>query len=102
MGVDRYKYLKREDGTMRIMPPFTVSERSTDVFRTYDSDKTRLDRISAEVYEDDSYGWLILAANPNYAMEFDIPKKTVIRVPFPLREAISEVEGIIIKTRDVG
>ena len=102
MGIDRYKYLRKDDGTMRIMPPVKLRKRSTDIFRVYDYDKTRLDRISADVYGDDSYGWLILMANPDYPMEFDIPKGTAIRVPFPLRESISEFEGKVIKLRDIG
>ena len=102
MAFDRYKYLKREDGTMRTMPPLKVSKRSTDVFRVYNSDKTRLDRISGDVYENDCYGWLILLANPEYGMEFDIPMNSIVRIPYPLREALSEVEGKLIKSRDVG
>ena len=84
------------------MPPIKLRKRDSDIFRVYDYDLTRLDRISGEIYEDDTYGWLILLANPEYPMEFDIPKGTVIRIPFPLREAISEIESKIIKTRDVG
>jgi hypothetical protein len=98
MGIDRYKFLKSENNTgCRIMPPINVKNRETDIFRVYNSINTRLDRISYEVYEDDSYGWLILLANPDYAMEFDIPKNTVLRIPYPLREVITEVEGKILR-----
>lgn len=102
MGIDRYKYLLKKDGTLRTAPPVKIKERAEDIFRVYDSSRTRLDRISADVYNDDSYGWLILLGNPEYGMEFDIPTGTVIRVPYPLREALSEYESKIIKNRDVG
>jgi hypothetical protein len=102
MASDRYKHLRTDDGKLKIMPPIKIKERTTDYFRVYNSNKTRLDRISAEVYEDDGYGWLILLANPDYAMEFDIPINTVLRIPFPLREVLTEVESKIIKKRDIG
>ena len=98
MGKDRYKILRREDGKgIDVMPPIKIKERNTDIFRIYNSDKTRLDRISAEVYEDDTYGWLILLANPEYSIEFDIPKEAVLRIPLPLREVLTEVEGKILR-----
>lgn len=98
MGRDRYKILRNESGIgVDIMPPIKIKERNTDIFRTYNSDKTRLDRISAEVYEDDTYGWLILLANPEYAIEFDIPKETVLRIPLPLREVLTEIEGKMLR-----
>jgi hypothetical protein len=36
------------------------------------------------------YDWLILYANPDYLIEFDIPDGTIIRIPFPLERALSE------------
>jgi hypothetical protein len=102
MGTDRYKYLRNSNNSgIKIMPYIKIDKRSTDVYRLYNSEKTRLDRISYEVYEDDTYGWLILLANPEYAMEFDIPRNTVLRIPFPLREVITEFEGKLIKNRDI-
>ncbi|MHA1988584.1 MAG: hypothetical protein ACW98D_18280 [Promethearchaeota archaeon] len=101
MAYNRYKYLLRENGrTLYPFPPVKIKERLSDVFRVYNSDKTRLDRISYEVYGDSGWGFLILLANPRYAMEFDIPKGTVLRIPFPLREAVTEFESKLIKFRD--
>tara|TARA_Y100000389_G_C17453922_1_gene516728 strand:- start:1372 stop:1683 length:312 start_codon:yes stop_codon:yes gene_type:complete len=100
MAKDRYKLLREKNGKgVGIMPPIKIKDRNTDVFRLYNSDKTRLDRISAEVYEDDGYGWLILMANPEYFMEFDIPKETVLRIPLPLREVLTEVEGKLLRKK---
>jgi hypothetical protein len=101
MGIDRYEFLRSDNNTgSKIMPPVKIKKRETDVYRVYNYDKTRLDRISAEVYGHDTYGWLILLANPKYAMEFDIPKNKVLRIPFPLNEVITEVQGQIIRKRD--
>jgi len=99
MGTNRYKSVTY-DGNQQILPKITISKRDTDKFVTYNSDKTRLDRISGSVYNDDTYGWLILIANPEYYMEFDIPKGTVIRIPFPLREAEAEFNKKIILNKN--
>lgn len=101
MGKDRYKLLRKPNGQgVEIMPQIKIKNRNTDAFRVYNSDKTRLDRISAEVYEDDTYGWLILMANPEYFVEFDIPKESVIRVPLPLREVLTEVESKLLRQKE--
>lgn len=99
MGINRYSNVIF-NGTQQIMPRVTISKRDTDKFITYHPEKTRLDRISGSVYNDDTYGWLILMANPEYYMEFDIPKNTVLRVPFPLREVESEYNKKIIANKD--
>lgn len=102
MAYNRYKYLTKTDGTgMSITPAIKIKERiETDVFRVYNSDKTRLDRISHEVYGESGWGFLILLANPEYAIEFDIPKGTVLRVPLPLREVITEYESKMLRLKD--
>lgn len=100
MGTDRYKYVKRNDGTMQDVPKVTISERTTDRFVLYDSAKTRLDRIAEEAYGDDTYNWLILIANPDFSIEFDIPTGTVVRVPFPLKDALTEYQSKVIINKD--
>lgn len=99
MGTNRYANVIF-DGKQQAVPKVTISKRDTDKYITYHPDRTRLDRISGSVYNDDTYGWLILLANPEYYMEFDIPKNTVLRVPFPLREAEAEYNRKIIVNKD--
>jgi hypothetical protein len=101
MSYNRYNFLKNKDGTISPSPNVKIKTRNTDIFRVYDYDKTRLDRISYEIYEDDSYGWLILQANPEYLIEFDIPKNTVLRIPFPLREVLSDFESEILRKSNI-
>jgi hypothetical protein len=60
----------------------------------------RLDTIAAEIYGDDLYNWLVLLANPEYPLEFDIPNNTVIRVPFPLNDAVNEYEQKVISLKN--
>ena len=89
MELSRYENLIF-DGNIKDMPKITISKRETDRTITYDSNKMRLDRISGSAYGSDTYGWLIMLANPEYSIEYDIPTGTVIRVPFPFKEAIDE------------
>jgi len=95
MATSRYNNVI-SNGKQQILPNITISKRPTDKFATYHPERTRLDRISGDVYDDDSYGWLILYANPQYYMEFDIPANTVLRIPLPLREAEAEFNKKVI------
>lgn len=99
MRLNRYSYLTF-DGNLMNMPKVTIPKRSTDKYVTYDANRTRLDRISGEIYGDDSYSWLILLANPEYFIEFDIPRNTVIRIPFPLKEAEADFVSKVLELKD--
>ncbi len=99
MAINRYKSLTF-DGKQLAMPKITISSRKTDRYVTYNPDTNRLDRISGSIYGDDGYGFIILLANPEYYMEEDIPKNTVIRVPYPLREVEGEFDKKINFNKD--
>lgn len=95
MAYNRYSLLTRPDGTLSNLPKIILKVRDTDKYVIYDSQKTRLDRISFDVYGDDTFNWLILLANPQYFIEFDIANGSVIRVPYPLNDVLSEYESQI-------
>jgi len=78
------------------MPKIKIANRPTDVFLTYNSSKTRLDRIAADIYQDDTLYWLIMLANPQYYSEFDIPYNSIIRVPMPLNDVMAEFQTKIV------
>lgn len=101
MGFDFYKYLIQGD-RMSSMPPIKISDRLTDKYVIYNSQTNRLDTIAGDIYADETFWRLILWANEQYFMEFDIPDNTVIRVPFPLQDVINEYSSKIIKLRDRG
>ena len=61
------------------------------VSEKYEKNKSRLDIISYNYYNDSNYGWLILQANPEYgSMEYDIPDGAMLRIPYPLNESIED------------
>lgn len=99
MRLSRYKYLIF-DGKMANMPRVPILKQNTDRTDVYNSNLTRLDRMSEKHYGDDSYGWLILMANPEYFMEFDIPRNTVIRIPFPLKEAEADYVKTVLELKN--
>ena len=90
----------RDNNDLKSFPPIKIRERNTDLFIVYNKQKTRLDRIAFDSYGDDTCWRLILWANPEYFIEFDIPDNTVIRVPYPLEDVQIEVAEKIRKGRD--
>lgn len=101
MPYDFYKNLKSND-VLKNMPPISISKRNTDKSVLYNKQKNRLDTIAGNVYNDETLWRLILWANEEYFMEFDIPDNTVVRVPYPLQDVMTEVNTKIIAKRDRG
>lgn len=94
-----YKPLKIND-SMLDMPPVKVSLRKTDKYITYQKDKVRLDFIAGEIYKDETLWRLIMWANSEYFLEFDIPDNAIIRIPYPLNDVLAEVNNYIINNKN--
>lgn len=101
MPYDFYKLLKSND-SLKNMPKVNIQKRPTDKSVTYNKETNRLDTIAGNLYQDETYWKLILWANEQYFLEFDIPDNSVIRVPYPLQEVIREISGKIVSKRDRG
>ena len=99
MGYNFHSLL-RDNDKLKNMPPVQIDKRATDKSVTYNKQKNRLDTIAGNIYQDETYWKLILWANDQYFMEFDIPDNTVIRVPWPLQDVVSEVQQKIVKKKD--
>lgn len=99
MPFNFYKPLK-DNEILKDMPPVRISSRKTDKFILYRKELMRLDFIAGEIYSDETLWRLIMWANPEYFLEFDIPDGTVIRVPYPLNDVLAEVNNFIINNRD--
>lgn len=86
----RYKNIFNVKSASDIIP-FTgnIPRMDSDLYITYKS-SDRLDLISNRVYGDPQYWWLILSAN-GYQIEFDIENGEVLRIPFPLENAINSI-----------
>ena len=99
MPFNFYKSLKVNNSLLD-MPPVQISARATDKFILYHKERMRLDYIAGQIYEDETLWRLILWANPEYFLEFDIADNSVIRIPFPLNDVLAEVNNFIINNRD--
>lgn len=101
MSMNRYDdFIK--DGKWDIIPFIPIIKQNTDYYIMYDSSKKRLDNISYEFYQDPNYGWLILQANPEYSsLEFNISNGVVLRIPYPLENALNKYRDDIKKHREI-
>lgn len=99
MPFNFYKPLKVND-SLQDMPPVKISLRKTDKYITYQKERMRLDFIAGEIYQDETLWRLIMWANPEYFIEFDIPDNSIIRIPYPLNDVLAEVNNFIINNRD--
>ena len=99
MPYDFYSLLKKNDSLLN-MPSINIKKRITDKSVTYNKEKNRLDTIAGLIYQDETFWRLILWANKEYYLEFDIPNNTVIRVPYPLQDVIEEVQAQIESKKD--
>jgi len=91
-----------QSSTLDNMPSISIEKRSTDKKIIYNKNLTRLDRLAGDIYQDETLWKIILWANPDYECEFDIPDNTVIRIPWPKIDVLSEVTQKIIATKNLG
>lgn len=91
---DRYAILINSDGTYDLMPFVVLPVNQSDKFETWNTEYSRLDKLSQKYYGNPFYDFLILYAN-GYASEFDIPNQTLIRIPFPLNKVKSDYENAL-------
>lgn len=95
MAYDRYSRF-RENGEIKIIPKITLPTKTSDKYVQYERGKTRLDVLSYQYYNDANYGWLIMLANPQYSsLEFLIPDKAQLRIPYPLDNSLRQYESQI-------
>lgn len=86
------------DGEIRTVPGIVIPELLSDKRVVYKNGETRLDKLSQMYYNSPYYGWLIMLANPEYGgLEFNIPDRTIIRIPFPLATALEVYSSQISK-----
>jgi len=100
MAQNFHKYLKKGTELLN-MPPVEIKSRSTDQTIVYNKNIKRLDYLAGEVYGDETLSKVIMWANPEYDIEYDIPDNTIIRIPFPIDEVINEIIDKINLRKDV-
>ena len=87
---DRYQDFK-VNGGYKPLPFIKIEPKNSDKTVVYNAQRTRLDKLSQQYYDNPYHGWLILLANPIYGgVEENIPDKEIIRIPFPLTDSIQQ------------
>lgn len=90
---DRYRQFKT-GSDMKPIPGILIPDGPQDKETLYKLGNTRLDKLSLKYYNNPHYGWLILSANPSFGgLEWEIPDRTVIRIPFPFEDAIERYQA---------
>jgi hypothetical protein len=51
----------------------------------------RIDILAQKFYGDQTLGWVIMCANPQYFHEWEVNQGDEIRIPFPLERILSEL-----------
>lgn len=94
---DRYKEFK-DNGKIKPIPGIVIEPKATDKQVLYKLGHTRLDKLSQMYYGNPYHGWLILMANPQFGgLEFDIPDRTVIRIPYPFSTSLEQYASAVNK-----
>ncbi len=92
---DRYQYFE-ENGNFKIVPGIDLPLKSTDKYFQFTKGKDRLDKMSEEYYNSPLFGWLIMLANPTMGgLEFEIPNKSLMRIPFPLVTTLQDYKRAV-------
>jgi len=92
---NRYEILRNTNGTTEPMPFVNLPVNSSDKYEYWNTEYSRLDKVSQKYYGNPFYDFLILYANNIYLSEFDIPDGALIRIPFPLQKAKADYEAIL-------
>lgn len=90
---NRYSILQNNDGSTDMMPFVRIPDRPSDKFEYWNTEFSRLDKLSQKYYGNPFYDFLILYANTSYVSEFDIPDGALIRIPFPLEKVRADYES---------
>lgn len=92
---DRYSILKNPKAPTNMMPFVRIPTNLSDKYEVWNTNFSRMDKISKKYYGNPFYDFLILLANPQVSSEFDIEDGTTIRIPFPLAKAKADYEAIL-------
>lgn len=91
---NRYAILTNSNGTIDMMPFVQLPINASDKYENWNTEFSRLDKLSQKYYGNPFYDFLILYAN-GYMTEFDIPDGELIRIPFPLAKAKGDYENAL-------
>ena len=82
------------NGEQKVVPYVPLQSKSTDKRYIYKIGQSRLDKISQQYYGNPYFGWLILAANPQFGgQEWNITDASILTIPFPLIASLQDYKS---------
>lgn len=84
------------NGQQTVVPYVKVPTKTTDKKFIYKVGMSRLDKVSQQFYDSPFFGWIILAANPEFGgNEFSIPDSSILTIPFPLLASLQDYNNAL-------
>ena len=84
------------NGQSQTVPFVSIPSKTTDKKVIYKLGKSRMDKYSEEYYSSPYFGWLIMAANPQYGgLEWNIPDGRILIIPYPLVASLQDYKQAV-------
>jgi hypothetical protein len=84
------------NGEQTVVPFVPVPAKTSDKNYIFIVGQSRLDKVSQQFYASPYFGWLIMAANPQYSgNEYSIPDGAVLTIPYPLVASLQDYKNAL-------
>jgi hypothetical protein len=84
------------NGEQTVVPFVPVPSKTSDKNYIFIVGQSRLDKVSQQFYASPYFGWLIMAANPQYSgNEYSIPDGAVLTIPYPLVASLQDYKNAL-------
>ena len=82
------------NGEQTVVPFVPLPSKTSDKNYIFIIGQSRLDKVSQQFYGTPYFGWLVMAANPQYSgNEYSIPDGAVLTIPFPLVASLQDYKN---------
>jgi hypothetical protein len=84
------------NGSQTTVPYVDIPSKPSDKSFIYKIGRSRMDKISQQFYGTPFFGWLIMAANPEFGgLEFNIPDSSILTIPYPLLSSLQDYRAAL-------
>jgi len=99
--MSRLQYYNRYNGFLingkqTTVPFVDIPSKPSDKSFIYKVGRSRMDKISQQYYGTPFFGWIIMAANPEFGgLEYNIPDSTILTIPYPLLSSLQDYRAAL-------
>ena len=84
------------NGEQTVVPFVPLPSKTSDKNYIFIIGQSRLDKVSQQFYGTPYFGWLVMAANPQYSgNEYSRPDGAVLTIPFPLVASLQDYKNAL-------